>query len=555
MSGELLLTLCALAPLIVIFIALVVMRMPALRAMPIAFFVTAAIALWYWKVPFANVAASTVQGLIIAASLLYIVFGAVLLLNTLRGSRALATINRYFVSVSPDRRIQAIIIAFLFGSFIEGASGFGTPAAVVAPLLVAIGFPAMAAVLVALIANSTCVGFGAVGTPVIMGLGVGLDAPLVQSEISYMGISFNQYLHTLGVKVAIINGIIGALIPLIMVCLMTRFFGKNRSIRDGLAVWKFAITSGAAFSLPYALTAHFFGPEFPSLIGSLIGLFIMVILAKKKIFTPRDEWDFEDRSQWDKNWLGETSFDIGSEKKGMTLLRAWSPYILVSILLLATRLNFLPFKGWLSSINLSWTHILGTDISAGFQPFFIPGFFFVIVSLLCVPIFGMKAHEALSEWRQSLFVLFKAGAVLVFAVPLVRIFINSGVNTNGFISMPLVLANSAASFVGKLWPGIACAIGALGAFIAGSDTVSNMMFSLFQFRVAADLHIAREMIVALQSVGGAAGNMVCVHNVVAACATVGLLGREGAIIRKTFIPLIYYVSFAGIIGLFAVYVF
>jgi lactate permease len=135
---------------------------------------------------------------------------------------------------------------------------------------------------------------------------------------------------------------------------------------------------------------------------------------------------------------------------------------------------------------------------------------------------------------------------------MVRVYINSGNNVNDLSSMPLAMAEWVAGSVGNIWPLFAPTIGAFGAFIAGSNTVSNLMFSLFQFGVAERLVISGAMIVGLQAVGAAAGNMIAIHNVVAASATVGLLGQEGNILRRTIIPTIYYVLLSGILGLIAI---
>ncbi|MCB1093017.1 MAG: L-lactate permease, partial [Verrucomicrobiae bacterium] len=114
--------------------------------------------------------------------------------------------------------------------------------------------------------------------------------------------------------------------------------------------------------------------------------------------------------------------------------------------------------------------------------------------------------------------------------------------------MPIVLASGVSQLVGAAWPLFATFVGGMGAFVAGSNTVSNMMFSLFQFGVGERIGVDPGWIVALQAVGGAAGNVICVHNVVAAAATVGLLGREGLVIRKTLLPFAYYALTAGAIG-------
>ncbi|GAM68937.1 L-lactate permease [Vibrio ishigakensis] len=138
---------------------------------------------------------------------------------------------------------------------------------------------------------------------------------------------------------------------------------------------------------------------------------------------------------------------------------------------------------------------------------------------------------------------------------MVRIFINSGINGAELASMPVTTANFAAGLVGDAFPALSATVGALGAFIAGSNTVSNMMFSQFQFEVAQTLTISSVIVIALQAVGAAAGNMIAIHNVVAASATVGLLGREGATLRKTIIPTFYYLTVAGLIGLIIIYGF
>jgi len=156
--------------------------------------------------------------------------------------------------------------------------------------------------------------------------------------------------------------------------------------------------------------------------------------------------------------------------------------------------------------------------------------------------------------KSSTNVLVGAGIVLVFTVPMVRVYINSDLNGAGIASMPLSMAEWVAQNVGQVWPFFAGVTGALGAFIAGSNTVSNLTFAAFQYGVAERLAMSTVFIVALQAVGAAAGNMVAIHNVVAASATVGLLGREGDTLRKTILPTLYYLLVIGILGLIAIHV-
>lgn len=548
------LALLATLPIVSVFLFLVILRWPAKRAMPLALVVTILMAMFIWGVPGNQIAAASVKGVVTALEVGVIVFGAILLLNTLKESGAIFTIRKGFTSISPDRRVQTIIVCWLFGSFLEGAAGWGAPATIVGPLLVAIGFPAMGAVMVALILQSTPVSYGAVGTPILIGVNSGLkDSPLVESYIAEQGITFDAYINGIGGQVALIHGVIGIFIPLFMVTMLTYFFGKNKSIAEGLAIWKFAIFAGLAFTVPYALVANLLGPEFPSLIGGLIGLAIVVPAAKKGLFIPKKTWDFEESSKWDPAWTGSLKVDESEKpKKKISFMAAWLPYLLVAVLLVLTRLKTLPFAGWIQSWVVSFENLFGTSITVASKPLNIPGVIFIFVSLLSILIFKMNMKEYGRAVRDSFKTIVSAMAALIFAVPMVQVFINSGINATDYASMPLALAEGISNIFGSYWPLAAPTIGAIGAFAAGSNTVSNMMFSLFQFGVADNILATPATIVALQAVGGAAGNMICVHNVVAASSSAGLIGKEGNLIRKTLIPMTFYVIFAGGIGYVAI---
>ena len=544
------LSLLAFAPVLTVGILLVGLRMPAKRAMPIAYVTTLAIAWTVWKVPWEVVAAASLQGLVLAASLLYIVFGALLLLATLTRSGAVATIREAFVRISPDRRVQAIIIGWLFGSFIEGASGFGTPAAVAAPLLLALGFPAMAAVMVGLIIQSTAVSFGAVGTPILIGVSSGLDSPLVHEYVASLPTDFSQYVDGISVRVAAIHALTGTLVPLFLCSMLTGFFGSRRSFREGLEAWRFALFASLSLTVPYFSCAYLLGPEFPSLLGGAIGMVVVVSATRKGWFLPHEKWDFPDRDEWDSAWIGNIRPQVDEVRAKMTVMKAWLPYVMVATLLLLSRLPSLGLQQVLSELRIGPRDILGTGIGQQVQPFYLPGFTFLVVCLLTYFLHRMSWIEIRDAWSITARHLSGAAVALVFALPMVRLFIESGpdLNLSGLDSMPLMLAQGVAQLAGGTWPLFAPWIGALGAFAAGSNTVSNLMFSLFQFASAQQVYVEPATVVAAQAVGGAAGNMITVHNVVAACATVGLLGREGAVIRLTLIPMTYYCLMAGSIA-------
>ncbi len=544
--GTLTLSLLAFTPILAVLLFLVVLNWPAKYAMPISYLIAGIVAFYVWKVPFSFIASSTVQGGIIAITLLYIVFGALLLLQTLKESGAINTIRQAFIDITPDRRIQAIIIGFLFGSFLEGAAGFGSPAAVIGPLLFALGFPALAAALIGLIIQSTPVTFGAVGTPIIVGINTGLDAPNVHEAVQVMGLTYSDYVLQIGLQAAFTHGTIGLLIPLFLSCMVTKFFGENRSFKEGLGIWKFALFASIMFTVPYVFVAMYIGPELPSVVGGLVALAIVMFTAKKGFLLPKKIWDFPKKENWEAEWNGSMLVENDKETKTMSMAKAWTPYVLVALLLALTRL--LPsLKEFLLNINITYSNIFGTDISQSVELLYSPGTVFILISILVIFLHKMAIPEVKRAWSMSLITTYKAAAALIFAVPMVRILINSSVNESGLESIPLVLAEGVSSLAGSLWPLFAPWIGALGAFVAGSNTVSNMMFGLFQWGVAGQINVAQDLIVAMQAVGGAAGNMVTVHNVVAAAATVGLIGKEGLIIRKTLIPLTYYLLAAGII--------
>jgi lactate permease len=543
-------------PIILAGVLLVGFRLPAKWAMPAVYVTAAAIALGVWDMAFVDVAASTIEGLFLTFDLLLIIFGAILLLHTLERSGGMAAIRRSFHDISDDRRIQVIIIAWLFGSFIEGAAGFGTPAAVAAPLMVAMGFPAAGAVMLGMMIQSTAVTFGAVGTPIVIGVTGGVESPEFTTLLATSGVTMAEYVQAVTVRAAALHAITGTIMPAFMVVMMTRFFGARKSWTEGLSVMPFALFAGVAFTIPYFLTAWMFGPEFPSLMGGLVGLGIVSFAARQGFLIPNDTWDFPNSNQWPSDWVSdiEVSEKDDGENPNMWPGMAWLPYLLLALLLVLSRLPSLPFQDALRSFSIEWTEIFGTTVSASTTPLYLPGTILILVVGITALLHRMSGRALKNAFVDSTRVLLGAGVVLIFTVPMVRVYINSGVNAAELASMPLEMAGFVADTVGGIWPLFAGITGALGAFIGGANTVSNLMFSAFQHGVAARLAISSSMVVAIQAVGGAAGNMIAIHNVVAASATVGLLGREGATLRKTILPALYYMILIGVLGLIAVYV-
>ena len=372
---------CAVLPLIVVFTLLVGLSWSARRTMPIAYFLMVIVAFFVWKVPAIQIAAASMRGLVIATEILYIIFGALLILFVLKYSGAVQTIRRGFYGLTPDRRVQAIILAWCFGAFIEGSSGFGTPAAVAGPLLVILGFPPMAAAVAALTIQSTPVSFGALGTPILIGVNSSLEGQPYVTKFVEQSPNLENYrglLEAIGGNVAIMHGIVGTLIPLFVVCLLTRFFGEKRTWREGLAIWPFAIFAGLAFTVPYVLLGVLVGPEFPTLIGGIISLAIVVWAVKLGWFQPKEAWDFPPRESWLCDWLGTNSHSDGTsteelgDRSDIPLWMAWLPYALVATLLVIVRLGPGVWD-FVNSVQIDWPNIFGTEVSAKSAPLKVAG--------------------------------------------------------------------------------------------------------------------------------------------------------------------------------------
>lgn len=532
-------------PIIIILALLVGFNWPAYKVMPLGFLAVFFIGSLVWRMDIFLLLAASIKGVLIACEILTIVFGAILLQYMLQEGGALEVIRGGFGGLTEDKRILGILIGFIFGGFIEGIAGFGTPAAIAAPLLVALGFSPMAAVMIALVYNSTPVSFGAIGVPITVGFGETLHAPSIIRALPE-GLSFDRLIYLAGIYAALPHVIIGAFVPLLGICLYTRFFGQKRSFREGLQIWPFAMVAGFSFVIPYLLAVIFLGPQFPSIIGSLVSLGVSILILKR--FHPQNR--ISQKQRISKN--SKTGNDKG---RSLSLGRAWLPYVLISIILILTRMRFLPSAGALQSLRFSWEGISGTKVNYALAPLALPGIVpLTLIAALTPFLHGMRSDARKRAWRGAFRKMVSPGLTLLCAVALVQIMIYSSHNPAGLEGMPLVVAKTLGEFAGRAWPLFSPFVGVLGGFIAGSNTVSNIMFAAFQYNIAVQTEIHPAVVLGLQAVGGAIGNMVCVHNVVAVSAIVGLIGKEGKIIRRNALPMVIYASLAGGIGMGIVWI-
>jgi len=575
-------------PILLAIVLMAGFSIPAKRVLPIAWISGVVLAVFLWKVELKYILAVSTFGCLKAFDILIIIFGAILILNTLKQSGGLERINQGFNGITEDHRIQAIIIGFMFGAFIEGAAGFGTPAALAGPLLVGLGFPPLAAAMVALIYNSVPVTHGAVGTSFFA------MSKTVESNIAQMGIEHSFFEQLLNRWIAIPNAVAGILIPVIGIFMVTFFFDRKISLRSTMEILPFAILAGLSFTVPYVLTAVFSGPELPTLTGGLLGLSILIWSAKTGFLMPGTIWRFPGASpvtaadsKKDSGADSGTTNRLNTQRETkteartisarfsgtiagvlarrmakrdrkpdpkirMSLFKAWLPYVIIAVILIVTRLPLFKMQHILREQGITLNGILGVnELTYTFRWAYLPGIIpFMLTAFLIWPIHGMKARSFGKAWLMTIRQTSGAAIALLFGVALVQIMINSGTNSSGLDSMIIILARSGAEITGKAYPLISPIIGVFGAFISGSATVSNILFANLQLQTAEIIGLPIVLVLALQGIGAAFGNMICINNIVAVSATVGCTGNEGKILRWNLIPvLLYYILVIIFMGL------
>lgn len=542
----------AFIPIIVTIVLMVAFNWPAKRALPLAWLLACVLGIIVWKMPVASLdgtsaVGQTITGFLSAFETLVIIFGAILIMNTLSQSGAMAAINGMFKGITPDARLQAVIIGFIFGAFVEGAAGFGTPAALAAPLLISVGFPPLCAAMVALIYNSVPVIFGAVGTPTNTAFSTVKDAVVA------LGGDADAWKSALTFWSALTMAIGMAVILFIGVGFVCKFYGKNKKFSDAFAVIPYILFVTVVFDVFYLLIAAFIGPELPSLLSGIITLFVVLFATKKGFLVPKEVWTFDRKENWDKTWLATT--EVPEPKtSNMSLVKAWMPYVLIALILVITRVvqrfeTNAGNPGWADAVK---NFTIGTGKSGiilggnwNWAILWSPGIVFILIALVTIGIHGMKGDAVKTAWLSSFKQVKGAAIALLFGVAMVNIFrftrmpaasVPAGVAEGVQYSMLYAMAKGLADIAGSAYLIIAPFIGVLGAYMSGSNTVSNTLFSSLQFQTAGLVGLPYVLIVALQNNGGAIGNMICVNNVVSACATTGTNGNEGRIIRRNVIP-------------------
>lgn len=439
------------------------------------------------------------EALFQSATILWIIFPALCIHELQSATGGTAVFGRTLAGLSSDRRIIALLIAWFFALFLEGAAGFGTPIALAAPLLVALGFAPPTALLLAIIGNAAAVPFGAIGTPM---------APL----ISDTGLDPRM----LSLTIVLLNASAGWTMAAALSHLAAQSTGQTT--RGTLSL---GVTAAALFFIPAALLAWSAGPELPSIGGALAGGILFVLLVRR-------------------GKAGDGSDGKGRPPSIRELAPAAMPYLIVIALILATRLIG-PLAQQLRAIELGWSFSAGFGGSV--RPLHHPGTMLLLAFLIAGTANRTSRHRLPALATAALRRLPRVALALVAVLTLARLMVHSG--------MIDLLAGATARAFGSAWPLVAPMLGTLGSFVTGSGTASNILFGEFQARAAQMAGVPLLVVAAGQAVGAAAGNLIAPHNIVAGAATIGLVGQEGAMLRRLLPLALLYAGLAGVVALIA----
>ena len=517
--------LLAAVPFLLALVLMVGFKFSSGKSLIISLIATIILVLTVWKMDFHTVLAYFVYGALKSLDLLLIISGAILLLNTLKQTGIMQVINDGFQKITPDPRIQAIIIAYMFGAFIEGAAGYGTPAALAAPLLVGLGFPPVAACSVALISNSTPVPFAAVGTPMLTNM-----TNLSSAVTEQLGIPLDQFTANVTHKTVLYLGLAGFIVPILLVVTLVMFYSTGRRVKSIVEMIPFCLMASCSFVIPYYFLGTYLGPEFASIISACIGLVVTVLAARAKVLVPKHVWYFYD-IEHDEVIMPKEIFGTVSRRK---LFKAWLPYLIIAVALLLTRIPAFGLRALLNSMAIHVKNILGVEgLNYDFALIYNPGltpFILVAIGTMIANRKNLSKEDVEHVFGATGKQVLTIAMALVSGIAMVQIMLGSGLNHSGLDGMITQISTTIVASIGKAFPFIVPPLGVFGAFVSGACTVSGVMFG---FPAAS--------IIALQMAGGAIGNMICIHNVVAVSSTTEATGNEGKIISMNILPCAVYV--------------
>ena len=494
--------LVAAIPVIFIFWALIKKMkgyVTSLLALAIAIF----IALLIYGMPLKLAMLSTLHGSLYGLfPISWIIISAVFLFNVTVKSGQFEVIKSFMASITPDRRLQALLIAFSFGAFLEGAAGFGAPVAISGAMLVGLGFNPLYAAGLCLIANTAPVAFGSVGTPIIMASRM--------SDIPELAIS-----QMVGRTLPLLS----LLIPFYLVTLMSGF-------KKSLEVMPAILVSGISFAFVQWFTSNYMGPMLPDVLAGIASILSLLLLLK--YWKPKTIWRFKEEPPLHSS--------VEMKYSSLQILRAWSPFIIMTLFIVAW--GFQPVKDILNSIGFIKFKIPGLDdailkpdgnplpIKAfDFNYLSAPGTAVIFATLISIPLIGISIKESIKIFvatlKQLMFPIITIAAVVGYA------FIAN------YAGMSITMAVALAS-TGALFPFFSPILGWLGVFLTGSDTSANALFGKLQAQTANTLGFDPLVTVSANATGGVTGKMISPQSIAVGAAAVGLIGKESDLFRFTF---------------------
>jgi lactate permease len=440
-----------------------------------------------------------------ALTILWIIFAALTIHEYQSRVGAVVVLGRWLGSFGRDPRLTALFVAWFFALFLEGAAGFGTPVAMAAPLLIGLGFPPLQALLLVLVGHAVGVSFGAVGTPMLPLLAAAAHDP-----------------RTLSLAIALLHAIPGAWLAAWV------FRSAGRVAVDDAVLQRhgarLVIAAVLMFFVPFVLLAWQIGPELPTLGGALAGMLGFAWFARRT------------------QHHGGSLDGATAAPAARAVLTATAPYLLIIGLILLTRL-LTPLRELLAGATLEWS--LAGGYRGSVAPLYHPGTLLLLGVMLAAIAGGARRNDVLPAVRRAAGRLPRVALALFAVLAMARLMVHAG--------MIEQLASAAAGGLGAAWLAAAPATGALGSFITGSATASNILFAEFQQATAEAAGLPPLLAAAGQGVGAAIGNIIAPHNIVVGAAAVGIIGAEGQVLRRTLPICAVYVVIAGGLLLLAHY--
>ena len=488
-------------PILFLFWALAWKRMKGHWAALGAVLLAATVAVVVYGMPAKLAFLATMNGAVFGIfPVCWIIVTALFIYNLSVKTGQFEIIKNSLASITDDRRMQALLIAFSFGAFLEGAAGFGTPVAITAAMLAGLGFNPLYAAGVCLVANTAPVAFGAIGIPIVV---AGQVSGLPDMAISQM--------------VGRTLPFLSLLIPLYLTILISGW-------KKGIEVWPACLVCGASFALVQYLSSNFLGPLLPDILASIAS--IVCVVTFLRYWHPKQSWQFP-----------EEKASTGREKLRFTggqVLRAWAPFIILSIFVAAwgipaiktTLDNIFLVKLPIAGLNDMVLKADGNPIHALYTLNLLSaaGTAILFAALFSIPVMGASIATSMEV---------AADTVKKLKLPILTIALILGFSFIFNFSGMVITLGKAFAATGVLFPFFAAFLGWLGVFMTGSDTSSNAFFSKLHVVTAQQIGVDPVVLVAANSSGGVCGKMISPQSIAVATSATGLVGKESDIFRFT----------------------